>query len=406
LTILIIFGFLDKYSFSILIKEANNMAKRISVLALSLVIVFFAVSPLAAADTIKIGAILAVTGPAANLGAPEAKTLQMLADDTNKAGGILGRQIQLILKDSQYNADLAYSFAKQLIDEEQVVAIIGPSGTGESMKIKPLCEENEMLLLSCAAGETIVNPVAKWVFKTPQMDKFAAQWIFDTMKKLRISKIAVVVSNSGFGQGGKAQLEGLAPENGITILGTEVYDSAATDLTPVVTKIKALNPQAVVNWSVEPAQSLVSKNMAQIGLKVPLFQSHGFGNIKYAEAAGKAAEGIIFPCGRLLVADVLPASHPQKQLLMNYKKEYESMFKEDVSTFGGHAYDAYTLLINAIKKAGSLDKYKIRDAVENTKGFAGTAGIFNFSPTEHNGLTMDSFEMLTVKDGKFVLYTK
>jgi branched-chain amino acid transport system substrate-binding protein len=382
------------------------MAKKIITGLFCLFMAFGAVSSVTAADVIKIGAIIAVTGPAANLGAPEAKTLQMLVEDTNKAGGILGKQVQLILKDSQYNADLAFSAAKQLIDEDQVLAIIGPTGTGESMKIKSLCEESETLLLSCAAGETIVNPVAKWVFKTPQMDKFAVQWIFNTMKTMGISKIAVVVSNSGFGQGGKAQVETLAPANGITILGTEVYDSAATDLTGVVTKIKALNPQAVINWSVEPAQSLIPKNMAQIGLKVPLFQSHGFGNIKYAEAAGKAAEGIIFPCGRLLVADVLPATHPQKQLLTAYKTAYESRFKEDVSTFGGHAYDAFTLLVQAIKKAGGTDKNKVRDAVEGTKGFIGTAGIFNFSPTDHNGLTMDAFEMLTVKDGKFVLYLK
>jgi branched-chain amino acid transport system substrate-binding protein len=141
-------------------------------------------------------------------------------------------------------------------------------------------------------------------------------------------------------------------------------------------------------------------------MNVPLFQSHGFGNIKYVEAAGRAADGIIFPCGRLLVSDVLPADHPQKQLLVNYKKEYESKFAEDVSTFGGHAYDAYLLITEAVKKTGSTDKFKVRDAIENTKGLVGTAGIFNFSPTDHNGLTMDAFAMLTVKSGKFVLYTK
>ena len=138
-----------------------------------------------------------------------------------------------------------------------------------------------------------------------------------------------MVSNTGFGQGGKAQLEKLAPANGIDLAITEVYDAAATDLTGVLTKIKAQNVQAVVNWSVEPAQSLVPKNMKQMGFDVPLFQSHGFGNINYVMMAGKAAEGIIFPAGRLLVADALPAGHPQKQVLSAYKKEYEAKFKDD-----------------------------------------------------------------------------
>jgi len=359
-----------------------------------------------AADTIKIGAILGITGPYAPLGLPESRTLQMVVDNANAAGGIGGRKIELIMKDSQGSADKAFSFAKQLIDEDQVLAIIGPSTTGESLKIKGFCDENETILISCAANEGIVNPVAKWVFKTPQMDSFAVIRIFDTMKKLGITKIGVICSNSGFGQGGKAVLEKLAPANGVTLAISEVYDSAATDLTGVLTKVKGQDVQAVVNWSTEPAQAIVAKNMRQLGFDVPLFQSHGFGNISYVQTAGKAAEGIIFPCGRLLVADALPASHPQKQLLSSYKKEYESKFKEDVSTFGGHAYDAFLILTEAIKKAGGTDKTKVRDALEGLKGIVGTAGIFNFSPTDHNGLTIDSFEMLTVKNGEFVLYGK
>jgi len=360
--------------------------------------------PSFAADPIRIGAIFAVTGPAANLGLPESRTLQMLVDDANASGGILGRQIELIVKDSQGNAEKEVSFAKQLVEESQVLAIIGPTTSGESMALKGYADQNEQILISCAAAATIVNPVAKWVFKVPQMDSFAAQAIFTTMKKLGLARIGVVVSNTGFGQGGKAQLEKLAPQNGITVAITEVYDSTATDLTAVLAKVKAQDVQAVVNWSVEPAQSLVPKNMRQMGFDVPLFQSHGFGNIAFVTAAGRAAEGIIFPAGRLLVADVLPASHPQKKVLTAYKKVYEGKFREDVSTFGGHAYDAFLILTEGIRKAGGTDKFKVRDSIEGLKGVIGTAGVFNFSPEDHNGLTMDSFEMLTVKNGQFALY--
>jgi branched-chain amino acid transport system substrate-binding protein len=383
------------------------MSHKAAVAALAVFALTMAAIPVeaAGADVIKLGAILAVTGPAANLGAPEARTLQMLVDAANAAGGIAGNKVQLILKDSQGSPDKAVSFAKQLIEEDHVLAIIGPSTSGESMQLKGLCEESETILMSCAAAEAIVNPVARWVFKTPQMDSFAALMIFTTMKKMGISKVGVVVSNTGFGQGGKAQIEKLAPANGITVLGTEVYDKESTDLTSVLTKIRTLKPEAVINWSIEPAQSLVPKNMKQLGFDVPLFQSHGFGNIKYVEAAGKAAEGIIFPCGRLLVADVLPASHPQKQLLVSYKKSYEAQFKEEVSSFGGHAWDAYAILAEAVKRAGT-DKASVRDAIEGIKGLVGTAGVFSFSPTDHNGLTMDSFEMLTVKNGAFAVYGK
>jgi branched-chain amino acid transport system substrate-binding protein len=354
-----------------------------------------------AQDTVKVGAILAITGPASFLGSPEAKTLEMMVADLNAKGGLGGKQVVLIVKDSGASAEKAVSFAKQLIEEDKVLAIIGPSTSGETMAIKALAEESKTPLLSCAAAEVIVNPLAKFVYKTPQKDSQAVIRIYQQMKKMGISRIAVFSSNTGFGKAGKDQLEKLAPEFGIQIVLNEVYDSKATDLTAEVTKVKAANVQGIVNWSIEPAQAILIKNVRQLGITVPIFQSHGFGNIGYVKAAGSAAEGVIFPAGRLLIAEQLPASNPQKTVLLSYKNAYEGKYKEDVSTFGGHAYDAMLLLTEA-SKAGGTDRAKVRDALENLKGVVGTAGIFNMSATDHNGLGLDAFEMLTVKDGRFV----
>jgi branched-chain amino acid transport system substrate-binding protein len=375
------------------------------VLAVVAGIVAFMAAPALAAEPIKIGAILAVTGPASFLGAPEAKTLEMLVEDVNAKGGIKGRKVELIIKDTGASPEKAVSFAKQLIDEDKVFAIIGPSTSGETMQIKNIAEEGKTLLLSCAAAEVIVNPVAKYVFKTPQNDKDAVLKIFQAMKEMKISKIGVLSSNTGFGKAGKAQIEKLAPEHGIEVVASEVYDKAATDLTAEVTKISAAKVQGIINWSIEPAQSICIKNARQVCSTVPLFQSHGFGNINYVKAAGAAADGVIFPAGRLLVADTLSSKNPQKAVLVNYKKEYESKYKEDVSTFGGHAYDAFMILKKAIETAG-VDKENVRDAIENMKGFVGTGGVFNFSPTDHNGLDINAFELLTVKNGQFVVFEK
>jgi branched-chain amino acid transport system substrate-binding protein len=354
---------------------------------------------------IKVGAILSVTGPAANLGGPEAKTLEMLVQDLNKKGGIKGYPIELIIKDSAASPEKAISFAKQLIEEDKVFAILGPSTSGETMKIKAIAENSKTILVSCAAAEAIVNPMAKYVFKVPQSDSHAAKRIFEQMKTMGITKIGVVSSNTGFGKAGKEQLEKIAPSYGIQIVANEVYEKEATDLTAVVTKLKAAKVDAFVNWSIEPAQAIVIKNARQIGLSVPIFQSHGFGNIQYVKAAGAAAEGVIFPAGRLLVVDGLSADNKQKVVLATYKKDYETRYKEEASTFGGHGYDAFLLLSKAIEKVGSPDKEKVRNAIEDLKGLVGTAGIFSLSATDHNGLGMDAFEMLTVKDGKFAVYT-
>ena len=382
-----------------------NMLKKVVVAVAAVGMLALPGLQAATAGTIKIGAILAETGPSF-LGVPEANTLRMLTEEFNKMGGVNGNKIELIIKDSGGNPEKAISFAKQLIEEEKVFAIIGPSTSGETMKIKNIAEQAQIPLVSCAAAAVIVDPVAKWVFKTPQMDSDAVKKIYMEMNKMNISKIGVVVGNTGFGKAGKGQLLKIAPDFGIEVVISEVYDKKATDLSAVVAKLMAHKDiQAVINWSIVPAQSIIIKNIRQAGWDVPIFQSHGFGNIKFVKAAGAAAEGVIFPAGRLLVVDVLPDDNVQKPVLAKYKRDYEAKYKEDVSTFGGHAYDAFMILTRAIGEGG-LDKAKVRDAIENMKGFVGTGGVFNFSAKNHNGLDIDAFDMMTVKDGKFVLYTK
>jgi branched-chain amino acid transport system substrate-binding protein len=362
-----------------------------------------ALGPAARAEPpLVVGALLAVTGPASFLGAPEARSLELLVADLNARGGIAGRQVKLVVKDTGASQEKAVAMARQLIDEEQVFAIIGPSTSSESMAVKPIAQEAKVLLLSCAAVEGIVNPVASWVFKTAQKDSDAIALVFAAMKQRKVTRIGLLSSNTGFGKAGKEQVEKLAPAAGITIAASEVYDKAATDLTAEVTKLNAAGVEAILNWSIEPAQAIVIKNARQIGFKGPIFQSHGFGNLQYAKAAGAAAEGVIFPASRILVTEALPASHPQKGVLVAYKKAYEDKYQEPASAFGGYAWDALLLLAQAAK-AGGLDPEKTRAALETTRGFVGVSGVFNFSPTDHNGLGPDAFELLTVKDGKFVL---
>ena len=355
----------------------------------------------AAAATVKIGAILAVSGPASFLGGPAVRSLEMLVEELNRTQAVGGYTIELIVKDSGGSSEKAVSFAKQLIEEEKVFAIIGPSTSGETLKIKRLCDQSKTLLISCASAELIINPVAPYVFKTAPSDSLAARKIFMTMNEMGISKIAVLTGNTGFGKAGKKQITKIAPEYGIKIVASEVYDKKATDLSALVAKIKAVQDvQAVINWSIVPAQSIIAKNIRQVGWDVPLFQSHGFANIKYVKAAGAAAEGIIVPASRLIVADFLPAGE-ERDFLEKYTKQYESRYKEDVSTFGGHSYDAMMILARAINAVGP-DQEKARQYMENMQGYFGTAGRFDFSPEDHSGLKIDAFTMVTVKNGKFV----
>ncbi|MBN2373149.1 ABC transporter substrate-binding protein [bacterium] len=356
----------------------------------------------AAEETYKIGAIFSITGSGSWLGEPERNTAKMIEDKVNAAGGINGHPIELIIYDSEGDETKAVLNAKKLIEKDGVLAIIGPSQSGCSLAIIPIVEEAGVPNLSCAAAAKITDPVKKWVFKVTQSDSFCAERMFEYMLKRGITKVAIMSVSSGYGDSGRMELQKAAKNMGITIVADERYSGKDTDMVAQLTKIKGTDAQAIVNWSVGPTQVIVTKNVRQLGLNIPLFQSSGFGSTKNIEQAGSSAEGVMVPVGRILVAELLPDSHYQKKVLMDYKKEYESRFGTEVSTFGGHAYDALYIVLEAIKAVGP-DRAKIREYIENSKGFVGIADIYNFSATDHCGLTKDAFEMLMVKDGRFVI---
>lgn len=351
----------------------------------------------------KIGAVFSVTGAASFLGEPEKNTVLMLAEQINRAGGINGHPIEVIIEDSKSDETQAVLAAKKLIEKDKVLAIIGPTTTGESMALIPIVTKAQTPMISVAAGAGITQPVREryWIFKTAQYDTSAVEAIYTYMKKKGISKIGIMTITTGFGDSGRKALLELAPKFGISIVADERYGPKDTDMTAQLTKIKAAGAQAVINWSIGPGQVIVTKNWHALKMGIPLFQSHGWGSKKNIELAGKAAEGVIAPLGRLVIWDKLPDKHPQKALLKKYATDYETKFKAEPSTFGGHAYDAFMMVVEALKKVGP-DKKKIRDYIENNiKNWPGTGGIFNMSPSDHCGLDMNSFEMVTVKNGKW-----
>jgi branched-chain amino acid transport system substrate-binding protein len=360
-------------------------------------------APAAEGGEYHVGCIFAITGKASWLGEPERNTAEMVAKEINDAGGINGKKLVLHIEDDQGDNTQAVNAVNKLIKKDKVCAIIGPSTSGTSMAVVPIAQEAQIPLISCAGAAVIVEPVAerKWIFKVPQKDSDCVRRIYDHMTSKGIKDIGIITTTSGFGGAGRDQLKKIAEEYAIKIVADETYDPTATDMTAQLVKIKNAGAQAVVNWSIEPAQSIVPQNMKQLKMTIPLYQSHGFGNIKYAQAAGDAGEGIIFPAGRLLAVDTVSDDDPQKKVLVSYRDKYEKTYSDKVSTFGGHAYDALWILANALKKVGD-DPAKLRDEIEKTE-FVGTAGVFKFSPADHCGLDKTAFEMLTVKDGKFVV---
>ena len=282
--------------------------------------------------------------------------------------------------------------------------IVGGSTTGETMAVVPLVEAAQIPFISLAGAVVITEPAKKWVFKTPQTDRMACEKIFVDMQARKQSKIALISGNGGFDKSMRAECLKVAATHHVEVLADETYGAGDTDMTAQLTKIKnTAGVQAVLNAGFGAGPAIVTKNYRQIGITLPLYQSHGVASKEYIKLSGGAAEGVRLPAGALLVADTLPASDPQRAVLVSYKSEYESRFKSDVSTFGGHAWDGLMLAVEAIKKAGGTDKAKVRDAIEATRGFVGIDGIFNMSPTDHMGLNLSAFRMLEIKGGDWTL---
>ncbi len=361
-------------------------------------------APALAQEPIKIGSFLSVTGPASFLGDPELKTLEMYIERVNAAGGVLGRKLQLVSYDDAGDAEKARTFATRLIEQDKVDVIVGGSTTGTTMAAVPLAEKAGMPFVSLAGAVVIIEPVKKWVFKTPHTDRMACEKIFVDMQGRKLSKLALISGSGGFDKSMRAECMKVAPNYKIDIVADETYGAGDTDMSAQLTKIKnTAGVQAVLNPGFGQGPAIVTKNFKQLGISVPLYQSHGVASKEFIKLAGDAAEGVRLPASALLVAEALPESDAQKKVLVSYKKSYEDKFKSDVSTFGGHAYDGLMMAVEAMKKAGSTDKAKVRDALEATKGYMGTAGVVNMSATDHMGLDLTAFRMLEVKGGTWTL---
>lgn len=357
-----------------------------------------------AAAQIRVGSVVSATGPASFLGDPERKTLEIYVKKINDAGGVNGEPLELVLYDDEGDANKARTFASRLIDNDEVVAIIGGTTTGTTMAVVPLVEDAEIPFISMAGAVVIVEPVKRFVFKTPPTDRMACQKIFTDMKALGITRIGMISGTDAFGSSMREQCLAIAEAEGIEVLADESYGPRDSDMTPQLTKIRGTSGvQAVLNPGFGQGPAIVTRNFKQLGIDLPLYQSHGVASKSFIELAGEAAEGVRLPASALLVAEQLPDDDPQKPVLLDYKRTFEEATGQPVSTFGGHAYDALMILVDAIERAGEADPEAIRDAIEATQGFVGTAGVVNMSPEDHMGLDLGAFRMLEIRDGNWVL---
>jgi branched-chain amino acid transport system substrate-binding protein len=382
---------------------------KISTGIIAVLAVCCAAAPSFAAEPIKIGAFFALSGPAANIGTPTKLVAQMAADKINKEGGINGRPIELIVGDTESDPAKAAVIAKKFIFNDKVAAIIGPTSTAEGMSVKKIVEEAGVPIFMTVGGDPVIMGgnfgAYTYVFKSPQRSSTAVQKLYGYLKAKGLTKVALLTASDSFGKDGLGWLEKLAPEFGISFAAKESFGPSDTDMTAQLTKIRSAAPQAIITWTIGPVGSIVAKNKAQLGIAIPLFQCHGLPDPKYVELAGKASEGDRMPATKLMVAETLPSSDPQKKVIAEFIHLYRDVYKHDkefpINTHSGYAWDAIVIVADGLKKAGT-DPKALRAAIEQTKGYVGVSGVYTLTPEDHNGLGVDSMVMVQVKNGRFV----
>ncbi|MFG1462946.1 ABC transporter substrate-binding protein [Xanthobacter sp. DSM 24535] len=359
----------------------------------------------ASAD-IMIGAVISETGPAAALGDPEAKTLRLMVDELNAKGGIKAEKVKLVLYDDGGDPSKAKTFATRLVEDDGVVAILGGTTTGTSMAILAVAEESKVPFISLAGALEIIDPVKPYVFKTPHTDRMACLKIFEDMKSRGLTKVGLISGTDGFGASMRTQCLAVAKSSGIEIVADETYGPKDADMTPQLTNIRSKpGIQAVLNSGFGQGPATITRNYAQLGMTLPLYQSHGVASNAFIELAGaKTAEGVRLPGTALLVGELLDPADPQRPVVLAYKASFEKAAGAPVSTFGGYAHDAMRILTEAIARTSSNKPAAIRDSIEHTTGLVGTTGTYTFSKTDHLGLDLSAFRILEISNGgwKFV----
>jgi branched-chain amino acid transport system substrate-binding protein len=356
-------------------------------------------------EAIVIGAIVSITGPNSALGVQEQNVLQMMETNINAAGGVLGRPLKIVIEDDKSDSKEAVTAANKLIDEDKVVALIAATGSASTLAVKPITAAKPLPQVAMAAANDVTDQApADWIWRTPQKDAMAvARALTYISSTLKVKKIAVLNDSNAFGSSGATEIANTASNYGLEVVATETYETADTDMTAQLTKIKGSNPEALIVWGTNPGPALAAKNMKQLGMTIPYIGSHGIANKSFIDLAGDAAEGVVFPAGRLLVPSSI-TDPAQKKVTDDFIAAYQAAYDgNSPNPFGGYAFEAISLLVNAITKAGSTDAAALQSALNATQGFVMPDGVYNYSATNHDGLTSDDMIMVKIQGGTWVL---
>ena len=365
---------------------------------------------------VKLGAILSLSGPAAHLGDAELKTLQLYVERVNARGGVLTRK--LILRhaddggDARTAAELARRFTERDHDKpDHSDFVIGGTTTETSLAIMPALQKAGVPFLSLDSGSRIVDPSHRAVFRTPPSERAAVRVLLTDMKKRGYTRIALLAEESEFGREFAKELRDQTGRNslgrrtyGVGLQSDQNYAPNENDIAQKVAKMKgAADLNAIVVFGLGPWPAVVTRKIRDSGITLPLYHAHDVATDEFIKLAGKDAEGVRLPGPRIAIADQLPDADPQAPVIKAYIAAYRERYGEPPSAFGGYAYDALMLAIEAIERVDTLNFEEVNRSLGLTRRYVGVTGIYEDSPSDVFSLNPATLRMLEIREGAWRL---
>lgn len=360
-----------------------------------------AMSTAAMAD-LNVGVILSTSGPGASLGAPAESTIKLWPKE------IAGQKVNLTILNDNSDPTEASKTANRLITENKVDVIVGPSLTPNSLAALEVAGRNQTPIIALGGGNAIVEPQEgprKWAFKMPAPEALSVNLVLDHMSKNKVKNVGAIVIGTSYGEGFLKTLQTLAPAKNINVVGVEKYLASDASVTSQVLKVLATNPDAVFIMSFGTPAVLPQFELANRNYKGLVYQTHGVANAKYLELGGKSVEGTYLAVAPVLVAEQLPDANVTKAIGVEYAKRFESQNGAGSrSLFGSTAWTALEWLQDAVPRALKTAKpgtpefrVALRDSLETMKEVVTPEGVFNMSPTNHNGIDERSQVLVRVE---------
>jgi branched-chain amino acid transport system substrate-binding protein len=361
----------------------------------------------AAFAQIKIGLMVSATGPTSAIGIPQKNTGDVLP---KKIGDVAVEYISL---EDGGDTTQAVQNIKKLVQESKIDALIGPSTTPNAFAILDVIAEAKVPMMATVGTSTIIDPIdakKRWVFKTTQNDDLIAGVLLKHMTKNNVKSVAFIGFSDPYGDNWLKVFSALAEKAGIKVVIAERFNRSDQSVTGQTLKMIGAKPDVMLIAAVGGPAVLPQATLRDQGWKGPIYQTHAVATEDFIKLGRDKVEGTILAAGPMLVIDEIPDSNPTKKVAQNYIATYQKAFGSVPATFGANTWDAGILLERAIPLALKVAKpgteafrTALRDALEEQHEVVGCQGVFNMSPTNHNGMDERARVLVTVKDGKFRL---